>query len=418
MFNGGHTMRTTDRRTLSGPKVFLVVDNCFASKRWTEPLEWMELIREMGVFCVEASADTEADPMYCGEQYMADWVEDVLRAEQRTGAKVVNLYSGHGTYATLGLGHSDSRVRRRMVDRWLKPMVRAAVKLGCGLGFYCHAFPDRVLQDPNKYANALDGIYQQLSELARYASTQGLSSISVEQMYSPQQIPWTIAGARELLCEVYRRGSTPVYVTIDTGHQTGQHKFLRPTLPLVAQAAVRTVRTGEPSNLWLGPRSAAERFEACLRKRRMVSDREIRKIVNLLEAYPHLFSSEEDSDTYAWIRSLGCYSPIMHLQQVTSDHSAHLPFTEHTNRQGSIKAQRVLNALAQAYRQPTCDQFPPRCPNVYLTLEIFAGPAETSLEIVRKIRASVQYWRSFIPRDGMMMGELLGGSEQCTNGPP
>lgn len=402
-------VRAADQGTTSDPRVFLAVDNCFASKRWTKPVEWMELVREIGLGSVEASADTEADPLYCGEEYMTDWVKEVKRAERRTGVKVVNLYSGHGTYATLGLGHTDPRVRRRMMERWLKPMVRSAAKLGSGLGFYCHAFPDQVLQDPKEYARAMEEIYEQLDELALYASAQGLRSISVEQMYSPHQIPWTIAGARELLVEVHRRSGAAFYVTIDTGHQVAQQKFLRPSYREIAEAAARSIRTRKPSELWLGARTAVERFEACLRMRPGARDREreIREIVQLLERFPYLFSRQEDAETYAWIRTIGCYSPIMHLQQVTSSHSAHLPFTEDMNQRGSIKADRVLEALAQAYRQPACDRFPPRCRDLYLTLEIFAGPAETSEEIVRKIRASVEYWRSYVPRDGMNLSELL-----------
>ena len=406
MRTSGQRATAADQVGIPDPRVFLAVDNCFASKRWTDPIEWMELVRELGLSFVEASADTEADPLYCGEEYMTDWVEEVLRAQRHTGVSVVNLYSGHGTYSSLGLGHTDPRVRRRIMERWLRPMVRYAAKLSCGLGFYCHAFPDRVLQDPERYAAAVEGIYEQLGELAGYASAQGLASISVEQMYSPHQIPWTIAGARELLAEVHRRSGAACYVTIDTGHQSGQHRFLRPSPSAIAAAAGRAARTGEPSELWLGPRTAAERFEECIRKRPDDQGRDIREIVRQLERFPFLFGQQDDTDTYVWIRALGCFSPIMHLQQVIGSHSSHLPFTEDTNRRGSIRAESVLKALAKAYQQPEPNGFPPRCRDLFLTLEIFAAPAETPGEILGKIRASVRYWRRFIPGDGMTLSEL------------
>src|SRR5208337_321025 len=95
------------------PRVYLAIDNCFASKRWTQPMEWMEFVQRAGLNHVEASADTEADPLSCGEEYMKDWTEEVARCEKSTGVKVVNLYSGHGTYTTLGLCHTDKRVRQR-----------------------------------------------------------------------------------------------------------------------------------------------------------------------------------------------------------------------------------------------------------------------------------------------------------------
>jgi hypothetical protein len=45
--------------------------------------------------------------------------------------------------------------------------------------------------------------------------------------------------------------------------------------------------------------------------------------------------------------------------------------------------------------------------SIYLTLEIFAGTAEKPVEITRKIRESVAYWRRFIPRDGARLDELV-----------
>src|SRR5208283_4669039 len=131
----------TDRRSKS-PRIHLAIDNCFASKRWTEPREWLDLCGSMGLKYVEASADTEADPLYMGSEYMEDWTAEVARCEQDSGVKVVNLYSGHGTYTTLGLAHHDRRVRDRIRDLWLRPMLAAAEKLHAGLGFFCHAFPD------------------------------------------------------------------------------------------------------------------------------------------------------------------------------------------------------------------------------------------------------------------------------------
>ena len=61
------------------PKIYLAIDNCFASKRWTQPREWMRVIRELGLTGVEASADAECDPLYMGAEFTRDWIEDVKR---------------------------------------------------------------------------------------------------------------------------------------------------------------------------------------------------------------------------------------------------------------------------------------------------------------------------------------------------
>ncbi|MBL8120181.1 MAG: hypothetical protein JNJ78_21800, partial [Anaerolineae bacterium] len=93
------------------PRIYLALDNCFASKRWTQPHEWMQIAREAGVFAIEASADNECDPLYNTPETLNDWLKAVESATEQSGVRVVNLYSGHGTYATLGLAHHDVRVR-------------------------------------------------------------------------------------------------------------------------------------------------------------------------------------------------------------------------------------------------------------------------------------------------------------------
>ena len=36
------------------PEIYLAIDNCFASKRWTSPSEWMSLIKDSGINYIEA----------------------------------------------------------------------------------------------------------------------------------------------------------------------------------------------------------------------------------------------------------------------------------------------------------------------------------------------------------------------------
>jgi hypothetical protein len=366
----------------------------------------MELVQQVGLKHVEASADTEADPLYCGEEYMKDWIEEVSRCEKSSGVKVVNLYSGHGTYTTLGLGHTDERVRQRMLELWIIPMLRAAAQLKAGLGFYCHAFPESVLQDPILYAGALEGLYGQLARIAAFAAEAGAASVSVEQMYSPQQCPWTISGARDLVFEVSRRSAASFYLTIDTGHQTGQLRYLRPDQSKIKSHKISGAQAGK--GIWLGPRKAEELLKSLTLKGTDLTPQDINSVLRVMDGYPFLFSAREDSDTYSWLEALGCYSPIIHLQQVTGLSSAHLPFTAETNRNGSIKPEKVLRSLMKSFLQPSSREVPRKCDTIYLTLEIFAGAAETPHEIAAKITDSVKYWRTCIPKDGTPLDELVG----------
>ena len=211
------------------PKIYLAIDNCFASKRYTDPSDWARVIRELGLTYVEASADNECDPLYSGPEYIAWWTGEVKKATEKHGVVVANLYSGHGTYATLGLAHTHPIIRDRFLNNWLKPMARTAGALGAGLGFFCLAFTDAVLQDPALYREAEKTLYENLAELAAFGKKDNLGVLGLEQMYTPHQIPWTVAGAERLMREIYRIGGAPFYLTVDVGHMNGQRKFVRPS---------------------------------------------------------------------------------------------------------------------------------------------------------------------------------------------
>jgi hypothetical protein len=128
------------------PRIYLVLDNCFAIKRWVKPSEWLALTKEIGFSYSQASTDNEIDPLFSPSDYMDDWFEEVKRSEKETGVKVVNFYTGYQTYRTAGLAHHDSRVRRRLLDEWLKPMIRRIRDLDAeGIGFYFFPMPQEVL---------------------------------------------------------------------------------------------------------------------------------------------------------------------------------------------------------------------------------------------------------------------------------
>ena len=387
------------------PKVYLAIDNCFASKRWTEPAEWMRIVRKSGLDYVEASADNECDPLYMDPGYLEDWISEVARAEKEKGVCVANIYSGHGSYATLGLAHDDRRNRDRIQKQWLEPMIRMAGRINAGVGFFCHAFNQRTLLHPERYHTALEDLYSRLSEIAVSACRNGLPRIGVEQMYTPHQVPWTIRGAEEMLRQVYSRSGKNFYITIDTGHQSGQRRFLRPDKREI-EKALRTLRkSGTCRNLWLGSERAYMLFKS-IAEGTGSSGHGVEDIVEEMNKYPYLFAEEGDGDTYEWIEQLGCFSPIIHLQQTDGRSSSHLPFDRESNRSGIIKGEKILRSLARSCRRKHTGM-PPVCDEIYLTLEIFAGTVDFPSEIMNKIESSVTYWRKFIPEDGISLGKLL-----------
>lgn len=342
--------------------------------------------------------------------YLEDWLHDVENTCQQTGVRVANLYSGHGTYATLGLAHPDRRNQERIQNQWLKVMIRNAARLHAGLGFYCHAFNEDVLQDPATYAAAEEGLYNRLAELAEYGRAQSVKFIAVEQMYTPHQIPWTLPGSRKFLKEIWARSRSPLYLTLDTGHQSGQRRFVRLAISQVRQsleAARSTGRVG--AGVWLGPASAYALFRAAAATPTGAEDEYLQRLDQEMDRYPYLFAAWEDGDTYGWLRELGCYSPVIHLHQTNGTSSSHSPFTEENNRQGIIQGHKVLQAIAAAYSTEPAAAMPPPCEDIYLTLEIFAGTADLPVDILRGLAESVEYWRKYVPKDGLTIHELVEG---------
>jgi sugar phosphate isomerase/epimerase len=384
------------------PRIYLTMDNSFATKRWTEPAEWARVIHDLGVTYIEASADTEADPFYCGEEYLAEWIGKVSEASAAHGVKVANFYTGYTTYRTLGLAHPDPRIRGRVMEGWLKVMARIAARVKAGLGFYIHAFPESVLQDPQRYGPAVEQLYDTLAEIARYAGEIGPLPIVLEQMYSPHQVPWTIEGTFAYLSEVSRRSGFPAYVAVDTGHQTGQRRFLRPD----REAIARSLEGTGPSP-YLGPDSAYAILDHARGGSASVRRDATARIEVEMDDYPHLFAAERDCDLYQWLEEVGCYSSIVHLQQSNGKSSAHLPFTSVWNETGIVHPLKVLQAIARSYAKGPRSDMPRCCSEIYLTFEIFPHAADRPREILPGLAESVRYWRQWIPKDGLDLGSLL-----------
>jgi len=97
----------------------------------------------------------------------------------------------------------------------------------------------------------------------------------------------------------------------------------------------------------------------------------------------------DQRDPYPWIEKLGAYSPIIHLQQTELNVSHHWPFTPAYNEKGIIDPAKVLLALGKSGARESM-----------LTFEI--GHREhwdTDFDIIDDIKASVNYWRPFVPEE-------------------
>lgn len=407
-------------------KVYLAVDNCFASKRWVTPGEWSAILADLGVHCVEASADVELDPLHMDHTYLMRWEEQMRRASEQYGVNVANFFTGHGTYVTSGLLHPDAGVRHRIREEWLGETARRAGRFGAGLGFFVHAVPQRDLIDPEAYHIRKGELLEELVLIAEQAgSVPELTTVSLEQMYSPQQPPWRIEETLELLRQVYNRSEGyPLYTTLDVGHGGPQQRFIRPSAETLEQA-VETMRGNrEPLSGRRLPYLGGRHLEDKLRSLIALGEptkRVVEEFAPLLEEQEHLFATPTDADPYAWLEALAPYSPVVHLQQTDGVTSAHRPFTPEENREGVIEPKKVLQALRRGFEKVSRERpgggdgaeasggnlLPPPVERVYLTLELFFSTASYPEQILDELRQSVRAWREVIPEDGLELEELL-----------
>lgn len=387
------------------PIIYLGIDNCFASKRWVRPSEWARVIRDLGLRYVEASADTECDPLYMGGEFTRDWIEETREVCAQRDIVVKNVYSGHGTYATCGLSHYDPRVTQRFLNDWMKAQVDTARALGAGFGFFAHGFEELLLQDDKLYVEKLDELYDTLSDLAAYAKFRSVDYVGIEQMYSPHQPPWRIADAEELMREVYKRSGAPFYITADLGHMNGQQYFQKPDAACV-ESAIVSAREGNPvRRLWLGSVAAHDLYKRAAAGEATLSAA-VDTIMVDVESHPHLFASPEDASNDAWVRRAGCYSPIIHLQQTDGKSSPHWPFTPENNQKGIVKPDAFIRALKASYDMPDDPAMPPKCGEITLTFEPFIATAGNTFDLLDDIAAGVECWRRWIPKDGMRLSEI------------
>lgn len=389
------------------PNIHLVLDNCFAIKRWVEPDEWLPLCKRIGFANVQASFDNEIDMLYSPAWYMDSWFDSLRAAEEKHGARVTTFYTGYQTYRTAGLGHPDRAMAEHIVRKWLFPAIDRLGARGNGFGFSFHALVERVLRDPAQYRLMRDRVYDLLEQVGARARERGGIPVCVEAMYAPQQPPWTIRGTFEFLRDCMSRGNSSIYTTIDVGHMIGQSRFLRPSTEDILENLRQATPGQSRPGLWLGPETAFELWREYV-NRGVADAGAAGAIAEKMNDYPYLFADgPEDSDPYAWLEKLGCYSPIMHLQQTNGITASHAPFTRENNATGIISPEKVLRAIAKSYRKPADPSMPPRAKDIYLAFELFFSSSDHPHAIIEKLEETLSHWRRFVPKDDMPLGDIV-----------
>lgn len=97
-------------------------------------------------------------------------------------------------------------------------------------------------------------------------------------------------------------------------------------------------------------------------------------------------SDPADVDPYAWLQTLGCFSPVVHIKQSLANKGGHRPFTAEYNQEGIITPERVIRAIETSGMD-----------EVTLLFEISHReryPAEH--RVIDDLTESVAYWRRWV----------------------
>ncbi len=369
------------------PRIHLVMDNCFAIKRWVRPSEWIRVIREdIGdISCVQASTDMEIDPQFCPPDYTERWIDEVRLCEKQYGMRLVSFYSGYVTYRSTSLLNWDRSYRERFRNTYVYGTIDLAQKMNAIAGGTLQAFTDDVLQNPLTFAQAEETLMDYSVQCAKYAGDRCVQ-YGFEQMYTPTQGWWRIKDVKRYMRDVYKISGCPLYTTIDTAHMAGQNLFYFPS--------------DEELQSMIAARSAKE-YRLPDEMKYMVENRtNLADMKKAAKRYEYWFSQPGDEEVYHWLEEVSCYSPIMHLQQTDGTYSSHRPFTKKFNETGIIKPREVLRSIVKCYDQTVDENMPPRAEDIYLAYEIFFGITDSKEDIISALKESVAYWRDVIRVDG------------------
>ncbi len=321
----------------------LGLDGAFATRRWENPENIIRMTKELGFDVHEFCCDS-IDPFFMGpKQFTLELAERVKRAAEEYGVQIFDAYTGMATHRFHGFSHSRPEPRERM-KQWLLEMLDLALAMGADRwGGHIDALPVEVMDDAGEVIRRIARLYATWRELAVVARDKGIAALSVEQMYVPSEIPWTLEQAEAFLiaCNADREG-VPIYLTLDVGHQAGQQYGMAPP----------------------------------------------------------------DLDYLEWTRRFAAFSEIIHLQQTTPEASAHWPFTAEYNAQGKVEMDRLMAAIHYSHENwesnPVSAARAPVEHNM-LILEVIPASTKSEDNLLRELAESHDYLREFVPEEGITL---------------
>jgi sugar phosphate isomerase/epimerase len=193
------------------PRLHLGINTCFAVKRWPEPEQWLDIIRQ----------DLDLD--CC--QFSLDLVDPLLDFETLAAERNVLLHStftGLAAYSWSQLLHPGEQMRTAAL-RWYERAIDFTTQLGAwGMGGHIGAFSVRDANEAERRSALLAEMTRRLNYLARYAAVKGLRFLLFENMAVEREYGHSIEEARALASLVTSE-DVPLVLCLDVGHPCALH---------------------------------------------------------------------------------------------------------------------------------------------------------------------------------------------------
>lgn len=266
------------------PELKLGVNLCFVRKRWTEPEEWVDKVRnDLDLDVIEFCSDL-LDPLLMPQGMLDEKVGRFRELTDKNGIEVYDYYTGVITHCLNLLSDPDERMRETGF-KWCRGASKLAAAMGAkSIGGHFDTIPSADINDPKRYAACIDRCVETAQRVAREAKAEGMEFVQWEQMYAPSEVPYTHEQTVDFHARANDGAAIPITITVDVGHM------------------------------------------AC-------------------HNFPH---EPRDRDPYSWLREFGAISPIIHLQQTKLDGSSHWPFTPECNAKGDLDAEKIVQALEES----------------------------------------------------------------------
>jgi sugar phosphate isomerase/epimerase len=202
-------------------RLHLGINTCFAVKRWPEPEQWLDIIKEeLALDCCQFSLDL-VDPML-DEAVIDAYANDVREHAAATGIMLHSTFTGLAAYSWSLLLHPDRRMRDAAM-RWYERAVNFTAQLGAlGTGGHLGALSVRDMADETRKQTLLAEMRERLELLSCYAAGRGLQFLLFENMAVPREWGHSIEESQEITNLAFQ-GGVPLVLCLDLGHPCALH---------------------------------------------------------------------------------------------------------------------------------------------------------------------------------------------------